>query len=262
MIRGIYSAVSGMNLQMAVVDTASGNLNNANLPGYKKDWVEAKPFLELVQLSSRQRDALTDALTGLSMHKPLGITNQGAQIERVFTDFAPGDPRETGKKTDFALQGPGFFTLVNPANDDEVFYTRNGSFSLDQAGYLVNDNGFRVMGQNGPVQVTDVNSLMVDEYGNVMENDDTTGVLNIVTFDNLLELVGVGNNLYQAPEQEARVVENPGLRQGFLEAANVDAVKEITDIIAATRAYETGQRIIQAQDGFLDTAINKVGVLR
>lgn len=258
MIRGIYSAVSGMNLQMSIVDTASGNLNNANLPGYKKDWVEAEPFLELVQLSVRQRDALT----GLGMRKPLGITNQGAQIERVFTDFRPGDPRETGNKTDFALQGPGFFTLVNPENDDEVFYTRNGSFSLDQQGYLVNDNGLRVMGQNGPVQVTDITTLKVDEYGNIMENDEAIGVLNIVTFDNLLELVGIGNNLYQAPDQEARIVENPGLRQGFLEAANLDAVKEITDIVAATRAYETGQRIIQVQDGFLDTAINKVGVLR
>ncbi|WP_347491369.1 flagellar hook-basal body protein [Desulfoscipio sp. XC116] len=258
MIRGIYSTVSGMNLQMTRAETASRNLDNINLPGYKKDRIEAEPFLRLVQLSA----GMMDNSTHQYKRSALGITNQGAEVQELSTDFSVGDPRETGNKTDFALQGPGFFTLSDPENEANIYYTRNGSFHLDQAGYLVNANGLRVMGEGGPVQLEGPDSFEVDANGNITENGTLNDSISIVTFENLDNLVGVGNNLYQAPDQGTQPVENPGLNQGFLEAANVESADEMTNLVTAVRAYETGQKIIQTQDNMLDMAINKVGTIR
>jgi flagellar basal-body rod protein FlgG len=256
MIRGIYSSAAGMNLQIARMDAVSNNLANAGVPGYKKDRIMAESFPKLIQLGNKR--AVPGGLSGAV----IGETNQGAAIKQVVTDFSPGMLRETGNDTDFALSGPGFFTLSDPDSGDELYYTRNGNFKLDEEGYLVNGDGYRVMGTGGPIQITENKSFVVDEKGNVTVDGEVSDTLAVAAFDDLNTLERAGNGLFRAPGQEPQAVENPGVMQRYLEGANVDPLEETVNMISAVRAYETGQKIIQAQDGLLDLAINKVGTVR
>jgi flagellar basal-body rod protein FlgG len=258
MIRGIYTTALGMNVQIARLDTLSNNLANINTPGFKKDRVLAEPFMNLLQLSIRQ----TGIASTNNGRFPLGGTNLGAVVKQVATDFSPGPLRETGNNTDFALSRPGFFVLVDPENEDDIYYTRSGNFHLDEEGFLVSDGGYRVVGENGPLQISDSERFTVDGKGNITENENVTGKFYIVTFNNPGSLERIGSNLYRAREQEPEQVADPGLMQRFLESANVEPVEEMMYMINVARAYETGQKIIQSQDGMLDLVINKVGVVR
>ncbi|SFQ97136.1 flagellar basal-body rod protein FlgF [Desulfoscipio geothermicus] len=258
MIRGIYTTVSGMNVQIARMDTLSNNLANINTPGFKKDRTLAEPFTSLLQLSIRQ----TGAVSPNNGRVPLGSTNLGASVKQVATDFSPGLLRETGNNTDFALSRPGFFVLADPENEDDIYYTRSGNFHLDENGFLVNDGGYRVIGENGPLQISDSEKFTVDENGSITENENVTGKFYIASFNDPGSLERIGSNLYRAREQEPEQVADPGLMQRFLEGSNVEPVEEMMHMINVARAYETGQKIIQSQDGLLDLAINKVGVVR
>lgn len=151
---------------------------------------------------------------------------------------------------------------MDPDNEENIYYTRNGSFSIDPDGYLVNDMGLRVMGNDGAITVNNVDSFWVDNKGNVMEEDVVVNTFEIVTFDNTDDLDRFGSNFLLPQNQEPIPVEEPIVIQSCLENANVEPVKETVELISATRAYETGQKIIQSQDSMLDIAINKVGLLR
>ncbi len=258
MIRGIYSTVAGMNVQISKTNNASYNLNNAGLPGFKKDRVIVKPFQDLVQLSTKQ----LNSTTLFSNRSVLGETNNGATVEQVYTDLTIGQSNTTGNNTDFALQGPGFFTLTDPDNEENIYYTRNGNFSVDPDGYLVNYMGFRVMGTDGPITVNDKNSFLVDNNGNIMEEDNVINTFEIVTFENTDDLERVGNTLFKAQNKQPISLEEPLVAQNYLENANVNLVNEVVELISAARAYESGQKVIQSQDSMLDMAINKIGLLR
>jgi len=259
MIRGIYTSAMGMNVQSARLETVSNNLANISVPGYKKDRVLVESFPRLIQLSAR----LPGGFPGATRREVIGTTCAGVAVREVVTDYTQGILKETGNLTDLALSGPGYFVLSDPENEDAVYYSRNGSFSVDSDGYLVNNNGYRVMGDSGPVQIQDAEKFTVDENGNISENGEIIGNIYIVNFENPGNLKRIGHDLFQASEEdEPQPVENPGLLQRFLEGANVDPVEETVNMISAARAYETGQKIVQAQDAMLDLSINKVGILR
>jgi len=259
MIRGIYSSAMGMNVQSARLETVSNNLANVSTPGFKKDHVLVESFPRLIQLSSRRSDTVPGAL----QREVLGVTGEGAAVSQVVTNFSQGMLRETGNPANLALTGSGYFVLTDPDNEDAVFYTRNGSFQVDSEGYLVNDHGYRVMGDGGPVQLEeDPVSFSIDERGNITENGSVSNTIYVVNFESPASLQREGRDFYLAGEQEPQPMEIPALVQRYLEGANVDPVEETINLTTASRAYETGQKIIQAQDGMLDMAINRVGKLR
>ena len=258
MIRGIYTSAMGMNVQSARLDAVSNNLANVSTPGYKKNRVLAGSFPSLIQLSAPK----PGIIPGIPGQEVLGITGQGAAIKQVVTDYAQGVLRETGNPADLALKGPGFFMLTDPQNETNVYYTRNGSFHVDEKGYLVSGQGYRVMGAGGPVQLVDPDNFSVDDKGIITENGTVTGTIYIVNFADPDNLQREGGDLYLAGDQQPQQVQEPVLTQRYLEGANVDLVEETVNMTTAARAYETGQKIIQAQDGMLDLSVNKVGVLR
>ena len=259
MIRGIYSSAMGMNVQSARLETVSNNLANVSTPGFKKDHVLVQSFPHLIQLSTRR----PDSLPGAWQREVLGVTGAGAAVSQVVTNFSQGSLRETGNPANLALTGSGYFVLTDPENEDAIFYSRNGSFQVDSEGYLVNDHGYRLMGDGGPVQLEeDPVNFTVDESGNITENGTVSNTIYVVDFENPSNLQREGRDFYRAGEQEPQPVETPALVQRYLEGANVDLVEETVNLTTASRAYETGQKIIQAQDGMLGMAINSVGKLR
>lgn len=177
----------------------------------------------------------------------IGTTSAGVRLDKVVTDFTDGDYIKTGNDLDFAIKGNGFFKVQS--EDGQIYYTRDGSFSLNGQGSLVTKDGKLVLGQNGPI---------------VMQNEDIDQILetlDIVEIDNKEDLRKIGNNLYVAA-QNTQIQEQPFTGQvisGYIEGSNVNAIKEMVNMITAFRNYEASQKIINTQDELLGKVVNDLG---
>lgn len=259
MIRGIYTAAAGLDVQSARLDVISNNVANVATVGFKTDQVTQKSFPGLLLVASQPRPG--DVPVGPGW-RPVGVINQGAAVSGVFTDFAPGALQGTGKTTSLALTAPdSFFAVADPANPGGEIYTRDGDFAVNARGYLVDDRGRQVLGVNGPIQVNGSN-FQVARDGQVSASGRPLDRLRIMQFNNPAVLVKVGDNCFRAPAGAALPAANPGVRQGYLEGSNVNTGAAMAGMVSALRAYETNQQTLQEENHLLDLAINQVGVLR
>jgi len=196
---------------------------------------------------------------------PLGNSNQGAAVTRSVTDFSTGPMVKTDIFSHLALGNRNcFFVLSSPTPEDpqRVVYTRDGAFTLDAGGYLVNSRGERVLGEGGPLLVEGERFSVSGEGVLFSPGGDELGRLRVVEFADPAVLRKAGNNCFTAPPGADLPAANPDVRQGFLERSNVDLAAEMVDVVSCTRAYEANARILQAHDDLLGLAINKVGTLK
>jgi len=279
MIRGWYTGASGMRAQQWRLDAVANNLANVDTNGYKKDVTSFKAFPELL-LRRQDDDGVYKHPFGSADAAPIvGKLGTGVELNELFTNFSQGAPKETSSDFDMMLEGKGFFTVATPYGER---YTRNGSFILGKEGYLVTNEGFPVLGENGPIRVK-ANNFQVDNEGRIWINaaypDDPEvmvgrennqweetvllDTLKIVEFDLDRYLEKQGTSLYRetqtsGPAMTMDVLNRPKVIQGFLEAANVDPVLEMVQMIEVNRAYEANQKVIQTEDSVLGTLINQV----
>jgi flagellar basal-body rod protein FlgG len=286
MLRGLYTAAAGMIAQQRRHDTVTNNISNLNTPGYKQVNAVGRSFPEMLL-----------HLTGIEGDKPrkIGAVNTGVFAEESLSVHIQGDVYTTGSNADFAirsdLQVPGirfdssgkavddngnvifqpqaFFTLQD--RDGNIRYTRNGSFRIDNAGYLVANDGSFVLGtDNNPIQFAPGTSLdRLTLTGDLrFVNDlgaDTGAQLLVSVVENPNRLVSVGHGQFRLNEEDAGLArpmaadDRVEVRQGYLERSNVDAAQAMVDLISALRAYESNQRIIQFYDQSLNKAVNEVG---
>jgi flagellar basal-body rod protein FlgG len=246
MIRGLYTSASGMLAETMRTDVISNNLANVDTAGYKKDIAVNKDF----------GSVLLSRING-GTPQPIGSMGLGTQIDGVYTDHAEGPIQSTGNDFDFAIIGSGYFVVNTP---NGLRYTRNGSFSLNGQGELVTQEGYPVMGQNGPIQMNGGNKMTVAPDGSVSVDGVQTDTMQIVRFANQNSLIKQGATLYNAP---ARVQAQPdtasSVRQGYLEMSNVNVVSSMVQLIANYRAYEANSKAVQSQDSMLNHAVNDVG---
>lgn len=238
MIKGIYHAAAGMLPRMNQQETVGNNLANANTTGFKAD---QRYF----------RTALNNLiLQGGAFGQPIPLTED--QISLV-TDFSQGAFTETRNTLDFAINGNGFFSIET---GDSASYTRNGNFTLNGEGELVNIRGFRVLGEEGPIRING-RDISVRGDGQIIVDGKTVAKLKIVDFEQPYNLKRNGYG-YFIPEDNADPSEptTMDLRQGFLENSNVDPISEMIQMIELNRNYESCQKAIQAQDETLKLAVN------
>ncbi len=251
---GIYAAASGMAVQRDRMDVVANNMENVATTGYKRDQGTINSF----------KDVLIYAQKGGSGNRRLGTSGFGANFYQAATDFKPGPIAETGRGTDFALTGDGFFVLEG---EDGHLYTRDGAFSVDKEGYLVGAGGRRVLGERGAIQLSrrnePVSGIFMDNEGNISSDGGRTDRFMIYDFENKLVLEKQGGNCFKDPEGEGRRVRDRGgmVKQGFLEGSNVDLATEIVDMMAVLRAYEAGQKVLHAQDELTERVL-RVGSTR
>lgn len=256
MLRGIFTAASGMGVLQTRMDTTSNNLANVSTTGFKQVRVQQAAFPDMM-LQEKVRVNVAGRLFG--NWSPVGVTNQGNVISGLVTDYVPGMLRETGRETDLALSGEGFFIFEAVAGGEtRTLYSRDGELHRDREGYLVNSRGDRIIGEGGPVRVGG-GSFKVDPDGVVRTAENLEFRLAIVDFPDKNKLVKEGNNYLSAPAGEETASANPGVSQGFLERSNVDVTSEVVNMVEIMRAYEASQKLVQAQDDLLGTAINSVG---
>ena len=164
-------------------------------------------------------------------------------------DFSQGNLTETSRKLDFALMGKGFFVIETP---DGPLYTRNGVFSTNQNGQIVDMNGRTVAGESGPITIPNnvaISELFVTSDGTISAQGTTIGKFRLVDFgDNQDKLASVGDNCYMTTEEgiEPTAAENVIVKQGFQEASNVQIIEELVDMIMVSRLYEANMEFLSA----------------
>ncbi len=258
MIRGLYISASSAVCEGKRIDTISNNIANANTTGFKKDLYVTQSFPEILTMKMGGEAA---KISGVNLPVPLniiGTMNAGIHTSVVVTDFTQGGFNPTKNPLDVAISGRGFLTVETEQGER---YTRDGSFSLDSNRYLVTKDGHRVMGENGYIQISG-NDIKIDERGYIYSDGELVDRLKLVDFEDYSALMKEGNNLYTIVSEEWVGQEKAfegSIKQGFIEGSNVNAVKEMTDMITMLRAYEANQRLIKAHDELLGKAVNEVG---
>jgi len=255
LIRGIYTAASGMMAQKIKQETIANNLSNLDTSGYKRDSSIFHSFPDML-LSS------VDQGGSFPLRAQVGSLNLGILVEENFTLHTQGGLYATENPLDFALDGEGFFTVRTP---DGIRYTRNGHFLRDVNGNLVTPQGYFVLGEREEPFMIPSEKVGVDKRGVITHEGERTGRFMLTVFENPETLRKEGNNLFAAsPGSQVANVEglNTGVSQGFLEGANIDLVEEISQAMMAMRVYEVNQKVLLAQDELLGKCVNEVGTLR
>lgn len=179
---------------------------------------------------------------------------------RMNTDLSQGPLKKTGNQLDVALNDEGFFKVDTQAG---IRYTRNGNFTRDSNGILVNRQGDPVLGQGGAMVLEDGN-VNIDERGRIFVDGDYAGALDVVTFEDLTRIrkEGANNFVYEGNTQDEIAPAQVNVEQGALEGSGVKVVEEMVRMIDHHRMYETFSKSITTFDEVDGKAINDVGKLR
>jgi len=257
MLRGLYTAVSGMITQEKKQEVITNNMANVSTNGFKEDTLNVKSFDEvLLQNYDKQ-------VNGINVKNQIGSISLGSKIEGTSTNFAEGAYVTTDEPLDFAVTGTGFFKVENGSGKE--FYTRDGHFSLNNQGYLVDESGNYVIGKNNKTNLEsriklDSSDVTSDNSGNLSENGKTNFKLSTYTFADNNSLTKVGDNLYTG--KAASLIENGEIKQKTLEGSNVNIIDSMVNMMTTMRAYEANQKVIAAIDETLGKAVNEVGSVK
>ncbi len=262
MVKGLYTAYTGMINEQYRLDVLANNLANADTNAYKKEGTTSQTFADELAIKIKDTSAY-----GLA--KDLGVISMGVHIGETYTDYSQGSFEVTDNETDFALNGDGFFAIAftDKLGETTVKYTRDGAFTINTEGYLVTKDGDYVLDQNGAmngeansrIQVDPDTTSVVDECGNIYQNDELVDTLGVVDFEDFDYLAKYGENMYELVDGGTRIASEAKVEQGVIEASNVNVVSEMVNMITIARAYQAGQKVINAIDETLDKAVNEVG---
>lgn len=259
MLRGLYTAYTGMVNQQKRLDTMTNNLANVNTVGFKKEGATSQAFSEV--LAYRLKDVTTPGNGAY-----IGNMSLGVKIGENYTDWTQGSIRPTDNTYDMAISGMGFFNIeyTDKSGNTMTLYTRDGGFTLNKDGYLVNDNGDYVLGETGNgtqerIQLDPTKETKVDELGNIFQDDELAATLMITDFEDYNYLEKFGENYYQAIEGAQTTEADVQVHSGYLEQSNVETVQEMVNMIAIQRNYEANQKVITTYDKSLDITVNQIG---
>ena len=254
-MRALHTAATGMMAQELNVQVISNNIANMRTTGYKRQRAEFQDLLyEHVSRIGTQTSTQGNIL-------PVGI-DLGGGVKTVGTPrvMTQGTLSPTGRDFDVAIRGDGFFKILMP--DGTYAYTRDGSFQMDAQGRLVTAKGNVVQpGITIPQNSTSISINAQGQVSAILAGSTTPtvlGQLSLSRFVNQAGLQPIGDNLFLetpasgvAQDGQANTDGYGDLQQGNLEQANVEAVTEISDLIAAQRAYEMNAKVISAADQML-----------
>jgi len=255
MVRGLYTSYTGMLNQQYRLDTITNNLANAATTGYKSEGVTSRAFDNV--LAIKIKDGSNNYV-----NQQIGKLNLGVKIGENYTDYEQGAFKNTNNSYDLALDGNGFFSIefTNKSGETSTLYTRDGEFTVDSEGALRTKEGDYVLGEGGEINIpTNAKSVSIDTLGNVTADGVYVDKLQVTDFEDYNYLKKYGENLYIATDGATEKTSTAKVSQGYLEASNVNVVRQMVDMINISRSYESNQKVMQAIDETLDKAVNQVG---
>lgn len=256
MLRGLYTAWSGMVNEQNRMDVMTNNLANATTVGFKKEGTTSQAFDDVLTVK------LKDKSVGLSTVERTGIRNPGVKIGENYTDYTQGSFRDTGNTFDLALSGEGFFAIefTNRADETSTMYTRAGQFTLNKDGYLVTQDGDFVLDANDRrIRLDTLKTTDIDKAGTIRQEGAVVARIKVADFENYDYLEKYGETYYRPIEGAELTDGTATVNSGYLEMANVQIVSEMVNMIAITRAYEANQKLIQTYDDSLEIAVTQLG---
>ncbi|KJF66886.1 MULTISPECIES: flagellar basal-body rod protein FlgG [Rhizobium] len=251
-MRALAIAATGMDAQQTNLEVIANNIANINTTGYKRARAEFTDLLYQTERMQGVPNRANQAIVPEGANIGLGV--QTSAVRNIHTQ---GNLIETGNKLDVAIIGQGWFQIE--AADGSTLYSRAGAFNKNADGNLVTVDGYNVIPNiNIPTDAQDITITRTGQVtariGNAADFTEL-GQLTIANFANEAGLKPLGDNLFaQTPASGAAVIGVPDdpsfgyVKQSYLEGSNVDAVKEITDLITAQRAYEMNSKVITTAD--------------
>lgn len=256
-MRALNTAATGMMAQELNVEVISNNIANMRTSGYKRQRAE---FQDLLYENLRRVGSATSDQGNMV---PAGIqVGSGVRTAATPRIMSQGEVAPTDKELDLAVRGEGFFRIQMP--DGSTAYTRDGSFELDGNGQLVTadgyvvDPGITIPDNARDITINKVGMVSVTLPGQTAPTE--LGQLQLSRFVNKTGLDAIGDNLFKETAASGAAQTGTAGSEGFgdllqkyLEQANVNSVSEISDLIAAQRAYEMNSRVISAADSMLQS---------
>ena len=267
MVKGLYTAHTGMVNEMKRLDIMTNNLANADTIGYKKEGTTSRTFAD--EYAIRVKDT-----SAYGMDQRIGSVSLGVHLGQVYTDWSSGSFKVTDRPTDLAVEGNGFFAVsfTDKAGNTSMKLTRDGAFTLNQEGYLMTKDGDFVLNATGAlnnnpgadnyIQLDPTQPFQVNELGYVYQGNQLVATVGLVDVDNYDFIEKYGENLYNVLEGGNLQSADGLIQQGVLETSNVNVVSEMVNMITIQRAYEAGQKVITSIDGTLDIAANRLGKIK
>jgi len=259
MIRALWTAASGMQAQQKNIDVVANNLANVNTTGFKRSRAD---FQDLVYQNLKSSGAPSTSTTQVPSGIQIGL---GTRLAAVTKMFSAGDLTQTGNELDIAIEGDGFFQILQP--DGTIGYTRAGSFKRDSTGRVVTSDGSPLQPEIViPANATKINigndgTVSVTQAG--QSATTSLGTLQLALFPNPAGLSSQGKNLYLTTDASGTATTGtPGqngigtIAQGLIEMSNVSVAEEMVQMIVGQRAYEVNSKAVQAADEMLQTANN------
>lgn len=278
MLKSMYSGISGMKANQTKMDVVGNNVANVGTTAFKKSSTRfADALNQTIIYSSVPTGNPGDASTIGGVNP--GQVGIGTKVSGIFRNMAQGAIQPTGRPTDLAIDGDGFFVVsVGP---DQEAYTRDGSFTLDANGNLVTADGYKVLNTDGkPIEIPKEYEVTADdgskskkkvlsfniskegqisyllEDGTKVENEQT---LRVAMFQNPEGLEALSGNLYGESANSGNAIyggKHGLVNQGAIEMSNVDLSEEFTEMIVTTRAFQAASKVITTSDELLQEIIN------
>ncbi|GFI42598.1 flagellar basal-body rod protein FlgG [Lachnospiraceae bacterium] len=235
MFQGYYDLTSNMITQNRNLNVISNNMTNVSTPGYKMDRIMQSTFRDEM-LYRYDRDGKTAVGT---------VSRMNIADERV-TDYTEGGIRETGDALDVGLTGNGFFVIDT---GEGPVYTRDGSFNLDNEGYLTMPGVGRVQGTNGAIRLT-TDNIIIDKQGNIISEDGNQffGTLQIVDFADYGQLTKISGSVFRSNAQPQAADRGTTVTQRYLEDSNVSMAEEMTRMISSQRILQSSAQLLKIYD--------------
>lgn len=247
MFKGFYNLTSGMLTQQRHLNVVGNNMVNVSTAGFKESRYTATTFDDVMYARVGNKEKI---------YTEIGRQSYIRANSAVYTNFEQGVPEPTNIPLDFAIMGDGFFAIQQDGG--EIVYTRAGSFSLDEEGYLCFPGTGRVLDPDGQTIQLETDKITVDAQGNITnENGRFMGRLGVYAFPDNGELEHLGEGFFTG--QGAQAMENPELLWKYVERSNVELIRQMTDMITCQRALQSAATVTKMYDEVMGHAASDIG---
>lgn len=271
-MKNIWVPLSGQIAQQRKVETIANNIANANTNGYKKDRLAFKEYLSAVDNPSSDIDIPNGEFSPDDFYRSRGAENAMVKVDGSYTDFEQGPLKPTGNQFDLALHGKGFFEVLTP---NGIRFTRNGNFTLNKDSELVTDRGYKLLTKLTEEEAKDPNKaditsrivkipagekFSISKEGDLYTKSGQVGTISVVEFKDLNAIRKEGHALFinNSTENTKRDEVATSVNQGFVEGSNVNAVKEMSELINAHRHFDNIQNAIKTYDSISSKIVNDI----
>lgn len=285
MLKGLYTAYTGMINEQHRMDVMTNNLANADTNGFKKEGATSQAFDSVLAYKIKDLSEAGNLPRLLSTPKAIDeyelnneanenypenrVTrvgmNLGVKTGENYVDYSEGPMKVTENPLDLAISGRGFFAVeyTNKAGETSTKYTRDGNFTMDRQGYLMTQDGDFVLDDTGRrIRLNTVLPVSIDRQGNITQDGETVATVGLTDFEDYNYLERFGENFFQPIEGATEIEAESDIRAGVLEMANMSVVTEMVNMIAIQRQYDSNQKVITTYDESLDIAVNQLGKVR